>query len=44
VGGILLRRIAAAQNAPAQSPDLLRPGRNEYSSNCTIPDEPAGNK
>jgi hypothetical protein len=38
----LLKHIAAAQEPPSPSPTLLRPGRNEYSSNCTIPDAPAG--
>jgi hypothetical protein len=36
----LLRQIAVAPNAPPRSPALLRPARNEYSSNCTVPDEP----
>ena len=35
----LLRPIAAARVLPAQSPALLRPGHNEYSNACNIPDE-----
>jgi hypothetical protein len=38
--GALLQRIASAQNVAPQSPALLRPGSNEYSSNCTVPDAP----
>jgi hypothetical protein len=34
-----MRHVAAVPYAP-RSPALLRPGRNEYSSNCTVPDEP----
>jgi hypothetical protein len=33
-----LRRIALA--APDPSPTLLRPGRNEFSNNCHVPDAP----
>ena len=34
----LLRRVATAQEKPAPSPTLLRPGRNEYSNECNISD------
>jgi len=35
--GTLIRQIAAAQRRPVQAPVLLRPGRNEFSRNCDIP-------
>src|SRR4030095_15995786 len=40
----LLRHAAAAQDAPAQSPALLRPGRNEYSKTCNVRDERPGGR
>jgi hypothetical protein len=35
---VVLRRIGAAQSLAAQSPTLLRPGRNEHSNNCNVSD------